>query len=153
MAAKADFNAEEWSLLRQGPGIAGILVATADRGGSVRESLSIAQFYGETRQLWGQEGPVGLVETIIADGPEGVRPDVVAQEGLQRLRRAVDLLERQAGAHEVEDYRRFVLTLAQRVAEAHKEGGFLGIGGTLGSEHEQAALDAIADAVGGQLPT
>lgn len=148
MTSKADFNAEEWSLLRQGPGIAGLLVATADRGGSVRESLSIAQFYGEARQLWGQEGPVGLVETIIADGPEAVPPAVLAEEGLDRIRRAVATLERVAGPTEVEDYRRFVTTLAQRVAESHKEGGFLGIGGTLVSEREQAALDEIAAAIG-----
>lgn len=152
MPTKADFNAEEWSLLRQGPGIAGILVATAERGGSVRESLSIAQFYGEARQLWGEAGPVGLVELIIADGPEAVRPDVVAAEGLGRLRRAVAVLERLAGPVEVDDYRRFVLTLAQRVAEAHKEGGFLGVGGTRVSEREQAVLDEVADAVGGRPP-
>jgi len=149
MAAKSDFNAEEWSLLRQGPAIAGVLVATADRGGSVRESLSIAQFYGEARRLWGEEGPVGLVETIIADGPEGVRPDLVAAEGFDRLRRAVALLERRAGTVEVDDYRRFVVTLAERVAHAYKEGGFLGLGGTPVSEREQAVLDEIAAAVGG----
>ncbi len=34
--------------------------------------------------------------------------------------------------------------LADTVAKAHKEGGFLGIGGTQVSEHEQAALDEIA---------
>ena len=147
MSSKADFNAEEWSLLRQGPGIAGILVATADRGGSVRESLSIAEFFGEARKLWGEEGPVGLIETLIADGPEGVRPDVVAQEGLQRLRRAVDLLERRGTTAEAEDYRQLITTLAARVAHAHKEGGFLGLGGTPVSEREQAVLDEIAAAI------
>lgn len=148
MATKADFNAEEWSLLRQAPAIAGLMVATADRGGSVRESLSIAQVYGETRQLWGDEGPIGLVETIIADGPESLRPEVLEAEGSQRLRRAIALLRSKAGATELEDYRSFVTLVAQRVAEAHKEGGFLGIGGTRVSEREQATLKRIATAIG-----
>ena len=45
---------------------------------------------------------------------------------------------------EVVEYKRFVFALADTVAKAHKEGGFLGIGGTQVSEHEQAALDEIA---------
>ena len=35
------------------------------------------------------------------------------QHGLQHLRDAVELLERKATAEEVEDYRRFVLTLGR----------------------------------------
>jgi len=41
-------------------------------------------------------------------------------------------------------YKRFVYGLAEGVAAAHKEGGFLGIGGQPISANEQAALDAIA---------
>ena len=42
------------------------------------------------------------------------------------------------------EYKRFVYSLAESVAHAHKEGGFLGIGGKPVSEREQTALDAIA---------
>ena len=42
------------------------------------------------------------------------------------------------------EYKRFVFSLAEEVARAHKEGGFLGIGGTEISEREQAVLDEIA---------
>lgn len=41
-----------------------------------------------------------------------------------------------------------MLTIAQAVAEAHKEGGFLGVGGKQVSEEEQAALDDIKATLG-----
>lgn len=36
------------------------------------------------------------------------------------------------------------MTVAQAAASAHKEGGFMGVGGQEISEDEQAALDEIA---------
>jgi hypothetical protein len=41
-----------------------------------------------------------------------------------------------------------LMSISQRVAEASKEGGFLGFGGTLVSEQEQAALHSISGALG-----
>jgi hypothetical protein len=58
------------------------------------------------------------------------------------LRDAVALLERKATPEEVEDYKRFVVTLAERVAAAHKEGG------EPVSQAERAAIDEIAAALG-----
>ena len=40
-------------------------------------------------------------------------------------------------------YKRFVLGVAQAAAEAHKEGGFIGIGGKRISDEERVALDEI----------
>jgi hypothetical protein len=37
------------------------------------------------------------------------------------------------------------MRVAAMTDRAHREGGFLGLGGTEISEHEQAALDEIAD--------
>jgi hypothetical protein len=60
------------------------------------------------------------------------------------LRDAIGLLERKATREEVEAYRRFVLEVGDTVAHAHREGGFLGIGGKEVSEREQAVLDEVA---------
>ena len=49
---------------------------------------------------------------------------------------------------EAQSYKATILAVAQATAEASKEGGFLGIGGTLVSKDEQAALDAIKAALG-----
>jgi hypothetical protein len=150
MTKKADFNAEEWSLVLEGPPIAGLIIVTAQRGGSIRESLSMARAYAEARQ---QRGESELLDEIASARPEldarrFSSPEDLRQEGLRRLTEAVGLLERKATPGEVDDYKRFVLELAGRVAAAHREGGFLGIGGKDVSESEQAALDEIAATLG-----
>ncbi len=58
------------------------------------------------------------------------------------LRDAVALLESKAAAGELADYRRFVLTLASKVAAAHKEEG------QSVSPAEAEAIQAITEALG-----
>ena len=45
-------------------------------------------------------------------------------------------------------FKTFLNTLAQKVAEAATEGGFLGLGGVPVSEAEKATLSEIAEALG-----
>jgi hypothetical protein len=154
MTRKADFNAEEWSLVLEGPPLAGMIVISADRGGTLRESVAMAKTYAELRQ--DHEGNE-LVAEIVGSRPEldpgrYGSPDELRTKGIARLREAVALLEQKAENEEVEGYRRFVVDLARRAAEAHKEGGFLGIGGTKVSEAEFAALEEVATAVGAEAP-
>jgi hypothetical protein len=66
---------------------------------------------------------------------------------LQRLRDAVALVEQKATPEEAEAYKRFIVDLAERVAEAHKE-GFLGLTGDRVSEAERGAIEKIKEAVG-----
>ena len=47
----------------------------------------------------------------------------------ERIREAVRIVEEKATPEEAEEYRQFILRLADVVAHAHKEGGVLGIGG------------------------
>ena len=51
------------------------------------------------------------------------RGHLLADQGLDCLRDVTTLLEHKATAEEREDYRRFVLTVADKVAAAHREGG------------------------------
>ena len=51
-------------------------------------------------------------------------------------------------ADEVDEYRRFLLDVAQKAAEASKEGGFLGIGAVLVSDQEKAAIARLTEALG-----
>src|SRR6266542_547878 len=60
------------------------------------------------------------------------------ERGMQHLRDAVGVLQRKATPEELEDYKRFVLNLAERVANAHREGG------RAVSPAERAALEEIA---------
>jgi hypothetical protein len=149
MTTKADFNAEEWSLLQEGPALAGLMVVTAERGGLLRESLSMAQAYGEARRQGGNELLDELVSSPPQLDPKRFRsPDEVQGQALQRLGEAVELLESKGTAEEADAYKRFALDVAERVAGAAKEGGFLGIGGKRVSENENAALDQLAGSLG-----
>src|ERR1700710_238015 len=123
MTGKADFTPEEWDLVLEGPPSAGMIVVTAQRGGTIRETLAIAKAYAEARQ---QHGASELLDEIVSAKPEIDHTryhsvDELKQHGLQHLRDAVELLERKATPQEVDDYRRFVLAVADKVAHAHRE--------------------------------
>ncbi|HEY8779055.1 MAG TPA: hypothetical protein VIL93_04635 [Solirubrobacterales bacterium] len=149
MTGKADFTDEEWEQILQGPPTAGLIVITAQRGGSFRESFSMAKAYSEARR---QHGDSELLDTIASTKPEVDHtryhsPEELREHGLAHLRDAVALLEQKATPEEVDDYKRFVINLAQRVAEAHKE-GFLGLSGERVSDAEREAIEEIAQALG-----
>ena len=144
MTGKADFTQQEWDLVLEGPPSAGMIVVTAQRGGTIRETLAIARAYVEARQ---QHGESELLDEIVAAKPELDHTryhsvEELRQRGLQHLRDAVELLERKATPGEVEGYRRFVLTLADKVASAHREGG------TSVGEAERAAIAEISTSLG-----
>jgi hypothetical protein len=153
MTGKADFSPEEWEVVLKGPPSAGMIVITAQRGGTFRETFSMAKSYGEARK---QHGDSELLDEIASTKPEIDRtryhsPEELKEHGLQHLREAVELLEQKGTPEEVDEYRRFVLTLANRVADAHKE-GFLGLSGERVSEAERAAVAEIAEALGTESP-
>lgn len=146
MTKKADFNADEWATIAEGPLLAGMSVITAARGGTIRESLAMGQTYAKARQ---QQGESDLLDDLVA-APPSADPERVRAAGdigrasSARLREALQLLEQKALPEEVEAYKRFVMSLAEAAAKAHKEGGFMGVGGKQVSDEEQAALDALA---------
>jgi hypothetical protein len=146
MTGKADFTPEEWETVVQGPPTAGMIVVTAQRGGTFRETYSIAKAYTEARQHHGESE---LLDEIVSARPELDHtryhsPEELKEHGLQHLGDAVGLLERKAAPEELDAYRSFVLGLADRVANAHREGG----SDEAVSEAERAAIGEIAVALG-----
>ena len=144
MTSKSDFTAEEWQLLLEAPPSAGMIVVTAQRGGSFRETIAMAKAYVDARQ---QHGESELLDEIVAAKPERDHthyhsPAELRDHELRHLRDSVALLQRKATAAEVDDYRRFIVTLAQKVAAAHREHG------QSVSESEQAAINDIEEALG-----
>ena len=145
MTAKTDFSEEEWKLVSEGPVTAGMIVLTAQGGGSFRETFAIAKAYNEARK---QHGESALLDEIVSSKPELDRtrfhsPEELRQHGLQHLRDAVALLESKAPG-DVEAYRRFAIGLAGNVADAHREHG----NDENASEAERAAITEIAGALG-----
>ena len=147
MTSKADFNAEEWATIAEAPLLAGVRVVAAERGGAIRESIAMSKVYTAARE---SQGASALLDELVAAPPAvdpqrlkagaGSDPSALSAE---RLRTAIQLLNEKATPEDVSAYKQFVLALAQAAAEAHKEGGFIGIGGKPISPKEQAALDEL----------
>ncbi|SDJ02559.1 hypothetical protein SAMN05444157_1342 [Frankineae bacterium MT45] len=143
MTTKSDFTAEEWRSILEAPPSAGMIVVTAQRGGSFRETIAMAKAYVETRQ---QHGQSELLDEIVSAKPERDHthyhsPEELKQSGLQHLRESVELLESKATPAEVAEYRQFIVNLSHKVAAAHREDG------VDVSVAEQAAIDEIVAAM------
>ena len=138
MTDKAAFTEEEWELVREGPPTAGMVALTAEKGGSFRETWALAKFYAEARK---EHGESELLDALVAEKPDVKRyssSEELESKGLGRLSEAITLLEQKATTGEVAGYRKFVMDVAEQVAEAHKEGG------QPVSEGERAAIEKIA---------
>jgi len=144
MTAQADFTEEEWKLVTEAAPGAGLVVALSSRGGAFRESFSMAKTYVAARE---QAGSSELLDAIVSTKPKldhshkGSYPEV-EQYRLAQLGKAVETLGGKATPQEVDDYKAFVVTLAQHVAEAHKEHG------QDVSEGEAAAIEKIRATLG-----
>jgi peptidyl-tRNA hydrolase len=125
MTTKAAFAPEEWKLVLEGPPAAGMMVVTAARGGSFRETIAMSKAYAEARA---QHGESELLDEIAAAKPEIDHAryhsaEELRENALAHVRDAAALLESKATPEELGGYRAFVLTLANKVAAAHREGG------------------------------
>lgn len=144
MTTQAAFSPEEWRAVLEGPSTAGMIVLTAAHGGTFRETVAMAKAYTEARA---QHGESELLDEIVAAKPKTDHtryhsPEELKDHGLAHIREAMALLESKATTEERDDYRQFVLTLANKVAAAHREGG------QSVSPAEAAAIQQITTALG-----
>lgn len=144
MTTKAAFAPEEWTTVLEGPPTAGMIVITAAHGGTFRETFAMSKAYAEARA---EHGESELLDEIVSAKPKVDRsryhsPEELRDKGLGHLRDAMALVESKATAEECDDYRHFVLTLANKVAAAHREHG------QAVSPAETAAIEQITTALG-----
>jgi hypothetical protein len=158
VTTKADYTAEEWELIIRAPFMAGMAVVAASPSGPigmVKEIFAVGRVLAEGS---GEGSTNELINALVADVKGGHRPAASTESissveeakdlGMKACREVAALLARKAPAAEAEGFKRWLLTAAQGVAEAAKEGGFLGIGGVRVSDAEKAALGEIAGALG-----
>jgi hypothetical protein len=149
LTGKADFTEDEWKLVLEAPPSAGLIVIASDRGGSVRESFSMAKAYTEARK---DHGDSELLDEIVSAKPEMDHtryhsPEELKEASLGHIRDAVALLKEKAAPEEVDEYKKFIVALANRVAEARKE-GFMGLSGERVSDAERSAIGEVEAALG-----
>jgi len=150
MAGKADFAADEWSLLCKSPMLAGMVVVAASPSGPfgvIKEMVAMGKLIAETKakgdEITTREG----IERAKPTDIQGKSPDQARAYALDQLKQVAALL-RQKAPGDATAFSQWLQEVAERVASAAKEGGFLGFGGTLVSEQEKAALRDTAAALG-----
>lgn len=156
MSKSTDYTPEEWKMISSAPMLAGLLVSVSDLSGPVgmvKEAMAVVKSVTESANSTSNELIRAVAEGVKAGGG---RPDTSELRTDPTNARAI-LIERckqaaalvgQKSPPEAEEYKRWLVSLARKAAEASKEGGFLGIGGTLVSDAEKAALRDIAAALG-----
>jgi hypothetical protein len=160
MVTKTDFSTEEWLQVLMGPQMAALVVIMASPSGpmgAVKEVAAISQMIADAIQK-----PSGnaLIDAVAADYKErmdkkekleppqlGKDPNAVIVQCLQACTDLAALVDQKA-PDEATGYKEWVYQAAKRSSEAAKEGGFLGMGGTLVSPQETAALKDVAEKLG-----
>ena len=163
MTDKSNFAPEEWKLLLESVMMAGIAVTAAEPSGlwgMLKESLASGSALARA-QLDPGSGP--LVKAVVADfetpqgqsiARDGLREKLAGRNPAELKAQCIETL-RQAGAlidskapDDAPAFKGWRSEISQHVAEASKEGGFLGIGGVLVSDAEKATLTEISSALG-----
>lgn len=162
MADKSTFTAEEWTVILESVMMAGIAVTAADPSGlwgMLKESFasSNALVKGKTD---GNANPLvtAIVDdfatsqgrTAARDGLKaklsGAKPPEMKAKSVETMREASAIVEAKAPG-DAPAFNDWLYQISQSVAEAAKEGGFMGIGGVAVSEAETATLAEIAAAL------
>jgi len=160
MLAKADFTAEEWSVIRRAPFAAGLVVVAASPNGPfgvIKEMLAVS---GTLIDVKLHGAPGGLVKAIAADlytaearqqsipvELQAKAPDQLRTSALDACRQAAAIVEKKGEPAEAQAFKGWLVSVGKKVAEAAKEGGFLGFGGTRVSEREMSALKDLTAAL------
>jgi len=166
MGVRDDFTEEEWARVIEAPLVAGLAVTAADPGGligAVQESAGLA---GSIKSAGDSAAEGSLVSEVIEayktgegrktarDGAmaliKGRKPAEACDAAVERLGETAELVGAKAPG-EAADFRSFLRGVAQRVAEAGTEGGFLGFGGEKVSDAERKTLADIDAALGGTV--
>ena len=81
--------------------------------------------------------------------PHGLKdPEQCKESALNHVRAVNDLINRKVKPEEADEFKKWLLAIGRRVAEASNEGGIFGIGGERVSEAEKNVLRQIAFALG-----
>jgi hypothetical protein len=157
MTTRADYTDEEWTRLERAPIVAGMAISLADPGGPIeafKETSATLKSILEAAQAGGESELVDAVAKSAADkaqhrqSPLGDFKPKGAQAGediLDELRAVNALLSEKATPEEAAAFRAYLLSAAQRAADAAKEGGFMGFHAERVSEGEQRMLDKLGE--------
>jgi len=157
MVTKNDFSAAEWNTMRDAQFLVGFATVMAGSSGlgTVKELFALSQGI-----MANQSSEIPLIRDLTSNtemqaaqmslkqslGGVQAKPtgDDLRHNALNQVRSAIACLEsHNASKPEIDAYRRMLYNCAEKVANAAREGGFLGFGGTQLSEGERSFLDEL----------
>lgn len=158
MPRKADFTPEEWKKIVAAAPMVGLAVTCASPNGPwgvMKEMLSMGMAMAEMLQK-GSSNP--LIADLAADlkarqikpePPQNLQdPEQCKDAALQHVRAVNEILDSRFKGPEADEFKRWLVTVAHRVAEAANEGGLFGFGGERVSEAEKSVIRQIAFSLG-----
>ncbi|MEM7112719.1 MAG: hypothetical protein AAF614_09810 [Chloroflexota bacterium] len=170
MTYNDNFSEGEWFLVSSLPSMIGAAVATAGKSGffgTMKEMMASARGMMEAQSEYANNG---LIQAIVSQSGDkedvkaraekyqqmamdkmkeaGVQtPEQLAQIVLEDCYTVSDLLAERVSMDEAAEYKTWSMSVGQKVAEAAKEGGFLGFGGERVSDSEETLLADVAAAL------
>jgi hypothetical protein len=163
MVSKADFASEEWARVVASPVVAGMAITAADPSGLwglLQEAFASGRSLLDAKQNLATNPLAKAVAEDItnADTRSAARARMQAQfqsaqlgeikaKAIEELRSVAALVDAKA-PNEAPGFKAWLQDVAQKVAEAGKEGGFLGFGGVAVSDAERATLAEVSAALG-----
>jgi hypothetical protein len=158
MASKSDFTADEWKTIVAAAPMVGLAVTCASPNGPwgvMKEMLSMGMAMAEMLQKGSSNS---LIAELTADlkarhtkpePPQAMKdPEQCKEAALNHIKVLNDLIDRKVKPEEADEFKKWLLAVGRRVAEASNEGGIFGFGGERVSDAEKNALRQIAFALG-----
>ncbi|MCK6369862.1 MAG: hypothetical protein L6Q83_00820 [Gammaproteobacteria bacterium] len=163
MKDKKDFNITQWRALRNAPQFVALATAAAGNSGllgSLSEGMAAASAFSAAgranneliRQIFTRDEIRSAqqdIQAVLKSVPAGAAVESRLQEAaLDAVRAALEALQAVDAGTDLDDYRKMLTWLGEEVANAAKEGDFLGFGGERVSEGERKFLARLYMIVG-----
>jgi hypothetical protein len=163
MTNKSNFTPDEWKLILASPMLTGMAVSLADPSGLwglLKEGMASGRamleaendpsaseltkaLVAEMETSAGRTAARDEVKTEFA----GKKPAEIKQQIVATLSQVKQILDAKAPG-DAASFKAWLKHIAEKVAEASAEGGFLGIGGHPVSDAEKASIGEIANTLG-----
>jgi len=171
MNIQENYSSEDWESISLLPAVVGAAAACAGTNGlfgMIKESMSNVQTMLAGAKMYPNNQLIAAVSPDMTDRQAAKKSalaqresfkakmqngDIKKREDLMRLAlneaiKVMKTLPAGANEQEVSEFKEWIQSIAQKVAESAKEGGFLGFGGTAVSMEEQRFLDDLKLALG-----
>jgi hypothetical protein len=157
VTTKSDFSEEDWARIVRAPFVAGLAISLADPGGPIEAAeetmatMKSATNPPSREQLLAEVAleiqAMAQERTHPLKGYKPTRSETPGKQVLDELRDVKALVATRATPEETAAFGAWLIASAQAVAEAAKDGGFMGFGAQQVSEGEQAMLDRVRETV------